>query len=790
MKIPIVLTAIVLCTAVQHSKAQDTLYFDANWKASDSHNYAYYRLLPLKKVGDLVFVQDFYKNGKQQMQGYALASNPEVYVGDIYWYDEDGLYRSSKQIVNPSSSKELTYYYPDGQLWQKITYDNEHKKKSITVFYKGKEIAQGQINGYASFSGTFINQTPKAYYNDLDIEQDPEPVRMVQPQIIETVSPAVEASTIPKYSILTYWENGNLAQKDTYGSSNGYSTELINQKLYAKNGQLLNNIEINSPREKVKSFVCSYYTKNSLAIQLKDSISYLGYQKDGIAKSYAIDGKLLVENYFKEGEPYDGTFIKGNVNVTEYTLAKGKKTDREVTRSADDTVAIAEGTYKNGWPWEGTFYVDSDNLFIYSYKEGKLHGTQKVYRDYALTDLVNTYETEDGLKNGDYNVYKDGELEYTCSYKNDFPMDGVLIEGNNRLTYKNGHCIKKEEFSDDNFNHMSVLRTYVNNELQDISYFNFIIEDQQQEMYTGTFKNGKPFDGFFKTETIIDDIRIIAYYENGILKKEYSFDPIQQMEDYHFYNYNLTTVYKDAVPVSGPVYTKPDRSSYLTIYYQDQVPTKLEYNLFAMHYFNRITFSNAVNELRITELRSPVEIRLNKGSNPPSIAVYSENQMMIPTVAVKDAKEGDPESATFYYVDGKQIKTYSMNMAHMDQEWGGDGIMQGLYLFAQRVASKTGPEIISTYADLVSNAEYKSKSRLTTKLAFPFEDEDLLSRVTYDEAGKIREGLQLKTHNNGTIEALLIRDNKIIKTHTFSSLADLMANEKAVFTALQRSLYN
>ncbi|MEJ5052960.1 hypothetical protein [Sphingobacterium sp. MYb382] len=789
MKIPIVLTAIVLCMAMQRSKAQDTLYFDANWKESNSLNYAYYRLLPLKKEGDLLFVQDFYKNGNQQMQGYVLASNPEVYVGDIYWYDENGLDKSSKQIVNPSRNKVLTYYYPNGELWQKITYDNEYKKKSITVFYKGKEIAQGQIHGYASFSGTFIKQTPKSYYSDLDIEQDSEPIRTVQPQIIETVSPAAGASTVPKYSILTYWENGNLAQKDAYGSNDGYSAELINQMLYAKNGQLLNNIEINKSKGRGKHFVCNYYTRNNLAIELKDKISYLGYEKEGVSQSYDVNGKLLMENSYKEGVPYEGTFIKDDVNITEYTLAKGGKIGREITKTDDGKTIIAVGTYENGLPWEGTFFVNEDNLFVYSYRGGKLHGTQKVYHNYALTDLIYEYETIDGLKNGDYKVFKDDELKYTCSYKDDLPIDGVVIEGNNRLTYKMGSCIRKEEFSDDNFNHIAVLRNYVNDELHDISYFNFIIEDQKQDVYTGTYRNEKPFVGFFKTETIIDDIRIIAYYENGILIKEYSFDPIQQMEDYHFYNYNLTTVYEHNVPVSGPVYSKPDRSSYLTIYYQDHVPTKLEYNLFAMHYFNRITFSNAANELRITELRSPVEIHLNKGSNPPTITVYRENQIMVPSLGVANLKEGYPESATFYYLDGKEIKTYSMSMAYMDQEWGGDGIMQGLYLFAQRMASKTAPEIITSYVDLVSNAEHESKSRLTTKLTFPFEDEDLLSRVSYDKAGKISEGLQLKSHKNGTIEALLIRDSKIIKTHTFSSLADLMANEKAVFTALQQSLY-
>jgi len=796
MKIQAPLIAILILLSFANSNAQDTLYFDNDWQETNRNNYAFFRPLPLKKVGDLLLIQDFYKNGNRQMQGYVLASKPNTYVGDVYWYDENGIDESTKQITNPSNTKVLTYYYPDGMPWKKITYDANGRKKNIAVFFKDRTLAQGQCLDYNAFSGTFINQLPDNFYEEArlksDSDTDTESIRPVAAVKIEAqVAPdKTAAPPVTQFRVLTYWDNGHLAQEDGYGSRNGYNSELISQKIYDRNGKLLKNLQVDRSQDKGRYFSCSYYSKNGLAVQRKDSVSYQGYQREGISRSYALDGTLLAENTYKAGKPFEGTFRIERGIITEFTLTNGQKTGTEVSWSGDKKTVVATGTYKDGLPWEGSFYENEENLCIYSYSQGKLQGTQKVFSNYALTDMIQEYETTEGLKNGYDKLYKNGKLLYTCLYKNDKPVEGVSIQGKNRLTYNKGDLVLKEEFTDDSFAHIIVSSRYADQELQDISYFNFSIEDQKQVVYTGTYKNGKPFHGFFKSKSLIDDIRIIAYYENGILKKEYSFDLIEQLDDYHFYTYNLTTVYEDNRPITGPVYVSPNRNSYLTTYYQDGIPTKLEFNIFAMHYFNRISFIGSADELRITEIQSPIEIRVKMGGSIDSITVYKENQVFIPAVPMLHTTIGTPKSATFYYLENDTVKTYSINLSDMDKDWGGNGFLQGLYLSLQNLKVKTTADIISFYSQAFTQDERKLNDLLKSDLAFPFKEVNFLGRVRYDEQGKISEGVQVNPQKNGNIDVLIIRDNKTIKSHTFTSIADLTANNKAVLTALERALFD
>ena len=115
------------------SFAQDTIYFDKDWKPSTKNNYSFYRPIPLKKVGDLVLLKDYYKNGTLQFQGYIYPNDENKYVGDVFWYDENGFDNGFRQNLNKSSQKELTYYNPNGSVWKKITYDKSGEKSKIIV---------------------------------------------------------------------------------------------------------------------------------------------------------------------------------------------------------------------------------------------------------------------------------------------------------------------------------------------------------------------------------------------------------------------------------------------------------------------------------------------------------------------------------------------------------------------------------------------------------------------------------------------------------------------------------
>ena len=50
----------------------------------------------------------------------------------------------------------------------------------------------------------------------------------------------------------------------------------------------------------------------------------------------------------------------------------------------------------------------------------------------------------------------------------------------------------------------------------------FIIFDNVQSKYIGTYKDGKCYNGYFKTDYSEYEIVLVDYYEMGVLKYQYS----------------------------------------------------------------------------------------------------------------------------------------------------------------------------------------------------------------------------------------------------------------------------
>ncbi|MCH5599190.1 hypothetical protein [Niabella ginsengisoli] len=88
----------------------------------------------------MLLLRDYYKNGIIQFQGYMKPENEDTYIGDAYWYDENGFDNGMKQSINKSSLNELIYYNKDGTIWQKIEYNKEGEKSKITTYLNGKEL--------------------------------------------------------------------------------------------------------------------------------------------------------------------------------------------------------------------------------------------------------------------------------------------------------------------------------------------------------------------------------------------------------------------------------------------------------------------------------------------------------------------------------------------------------------------------------------------------------------------------------------------------------------------------
>lgn len=48
------------------SQKSEPIYYDKDWKVASKSNASYYRLMPIKELGELMLLQDFYINGTPQ----------------------------------------------------------------------------------------------------------------------------------------------------------------------------------------------------------------------------------------------------------------------------------------------------------------------------------------------------------------------------------------------------------------------------------------------------------------------------------------------------------------------------------------------------------------------------------------------------------------------------------------------------------------------------------------------------------------------------------------------------
>jgi len=135
----------------------------------------------------------------------------------------------------------------------------------------------------------------------------------------------------------------------------------------------------------------------------------------------------------------------------------------------------------------------------------------------------------------------------------------------------------------------------------------FVIAEDVKDFYEGTYKDGAPFDGYFKTGE--RDFYQVNYYKKGVLKYQYSKDFLALMlhvESEQGYEQkptmDLKTTYKNQKVWTG--------REYLTV--KDAITTKiwnkgilsgLLLDVFAAHYYNRLTFDIKSDTLFISDFK-------------------------------------------------------------------------------------------------------------------------------------------------------------------------------------------
>lgn len=798
-------------TALHATKAQDTLYFDEDWRETSNGKHAYYRPLPLKKEGELLLLRDYYKNGQLQMQGYIKASNPEIYVGDIYWYDENGFDTGMRQYKNKSSFKELSYYYPDGSLWQKITYSNTGEKEKIITYIDGQIVATGYISPSEIFSGTFSYGQPIKHYEYKETDEDSHP---------RTVANAPMLSENKKqesnfYFIIVFWDNGNKASetKVTY-TSYGSTTEVY-KKTWNKEGKLISERKYDLETPSPSYIEQEYYTKNYLATRIQETTPYKNGEKHGVSIVYNNNGDTLYRSIFKQDElqevniyqdntpvqknayqnnnPYDGVFTEEMGGVTkEFNLRKGIKVGKEILKEKDSEKILAEGVYQNGQPWDGTFFNEGDLFEILQYKNGIQEGVQRAFSNLYFEHIKEEFEMKNGLRDGYRRIYDEDSLVNESVYENDQIVSGTIQEDNMKLTYANGKLKARSQFHHRDENRLLSTEQFEQDELQSITYFDFTIEEQPKASYTGYFKNHKPFSGFFKLDTLIDEIPLIDYYENGELKYQYSFDFIEQLENYDHFLYTERATYREGKIVSGPQYKNIEGERLLLrMDYRNERVNRFNVNFFAMHFFTRMTFELKNDVLSISAINSPVSIKVYRKNQSIVADLYKDGKLLRKGEEQLQVEEGSPSSITFYYIKDKQIKAFATSiLPFLDENLEPNDLVMKLYPIFPMHETMNMQTLLNKLLSRFESDNIYEMFEYSMIENFPFKREDMLTTVEFDKEGEMTFGIRPSVQSDGSILVKGIDKGQIKKKTIFKNIDDLLKNNKANFKKFEHSLLN
>lgn len=146
----------------------------------------------------------------------------------------------------------------------------------------------------------------------------------------------------------------------------------------------------------------------------------------------------------------------------------------------------------------------------------------------------------------------------------------------------------------------------------------FIIATQPASVYKGTYKNDKPFHGFFKKVLPGLNLYLVDEYENGEVRYQYSKSGLEEHSGEGRKTLDIRSVYKDGKITDGPEYVLLEGG--LTI--KDWKEGKLDHftvDLFAMHYYNRISLEKTGDTILIRNLEDTVS----------NIKIYVKDQHLV-----------------------------------------------------------------------------------------------------------------------------------------------------------------
>lgn len=814
---------LILTSSFSFSQNADRIYYDRDWKETTKENASFYRIKPSKKVDNLFLMEDFYSNKTPQFQGYALQSDENSYVGDIVWYDENGFDTSEYQYYNNSAVPVLTYYYPNGKKRKTIEYKKGRKNgfsivyhQDGTVLMKGKYLngkpVEGDFEEVRNWDDYRNNKSEEeAYQEQTDVMVETAPV-MVEDYQAGTKKKVI--TKIVKKKI--FWINSKQLAQEIWYDIEYDRMHPFKQINYDVTGKVLQTINQNDFEEYGSEISngndYQYYTQNKFAVSIKSKTGYKQGQKFGEEIKYYPNGKIheltkysdgekvgdeivynkdetiMKKRLYKNGEPFEGNFeenFAGRLLINQ-SYVKGLKEGEAIVKTDTDSI-VAKGIYKNGKPYNGTFVVKTgeDLHELIHVADFKKNGLQKVF-NYDINNPVKTYNAVNDIIDGETIFYDNGEVTGKLEYKNGLPYEGKLAEAEKAVIYKKG-AIAEEIFYRSTYgrtdeNNILKSKHYTNGKLSKIDDRSFTLTEKMQDPYEGIYKDEKPYSGYFSAD--LREFNYVDYYENGTKKYQYSNNYLENLEKYQYPNYDIKSTYKDGKIVDGPEYIKQGRQ-FISKYWKNGVLKSFDFDVFAMHYFNRYHFELKNNAIELEEFNNKVKgkIVLEKSGNR-NIGKFSIDNKVLATSCLLEVSDAAPveTGSILYFETNDKIEARLFTVTEGNDDKRRDSEMFNTVFTLYIDHNKTIEENFNIIAERIS-------SEKDVELLFGNELKgNMIAGLRLNQAKKPEIGTLILKNKNNLYDLKLFMKEKLLTEKKNVDLKNVKTETKLLHEILEKKM--
>jgi antitoxin component YwqK of YwqJK toxin-antitoxin module len=819
----------IFTSGFSFSQKINPVYFDKKWETTSKENASFYRIMPEKKLADLILIEDFYINKTPQFQGYSLQKDLDSYVGDIVWYDKNGFDSSFYQYYNSSDVPVLVYYHPNGEKRKSVSYKNGIKNGETIIYSQ---------DGTVLMKGIYIKGKPKSgdfevlkygneyRYNKRDLKLQREEEERGTAAIVNDdsfIDVAIDKNKLAKtINKKIFWLGSKQLAQVTVCDVTSYNLKPLQQITYDRSGKILQTLtkkDFEDYGVEIKDGVqYDYYLQNYFAVALKmkthyingkksgEELSYfpngklakkshyINDRKDGDEVEYAENGNVVFQRTFKKGVPFSGNFdedFERNITInTNYS--NGLKEGEAVAKTQKDSV-VARGIYKNDKPFKGSFIIkiDEERNELINIENYKRTGLQTVF-GYGLHDISKTYMCVDDKANGLATFYKDNKVTGELVYKNDKPFNGYLIESDEYVIYKDGYISQLVKYRDNSKMEDSdilMIKSYADDKLSKIVYNFFRIDGVFQDSYEGIYKDGKPFSGYFLTEN--RNFNYVNYFEEGKIKFQYSNDYLKEKENYSDSFYDIKSTYKDGKIVDGIEYTILDNQM-ISKYLKNGILQSFFYDFSVAYYANRFHFEmkNDAIEIRMFRNNKLAKIVIDNTAGKETKQLILDDKVLLSysTFDYESAISFPKKTQSIYYSQSNnRIVAKKVNFGQVGDERGDGDDWKLLTAFFGIVNNKSG-NALEVFNKLGEDLSLGRGAEMVAHIDTSSENIGIAS-IDLNQEGKPEMGIAIqKTKNNYTLKTYF--NEKIITEKNNISFGDLKTECEKMYEILSDRMNN